>query len=350
MAFLDIKRVKIAGLSVCVPKNTEENKDFPLLTKDEAEKLITATGIERRRKANPGICTSDLCFEAANQLIKDLGWNKNDIDCLVFVTQGPDYFLPATSCILQDRLGLNEECYTLDISSGCSGWVYGLSVISSLLSSGAMKKGLLLAGDVSCMNSPKDKSTYPLFGDAGSVTALEFDPEAKGFQFHLGTDGSGYEAIIIPDGGARNLVNYDSFVMKEIAPGIERSRLHTALEGMDVFSFGISKVPETINKTLEHFSIDKEKVDYFVFHQANLFLNEKIRKKLELPKKKVPYSLKNFGNTSSATIPLTMITELKEKLQQEKLNFIGCGFGVGLSWATVDFETENIIVSDLIEI
>ncbi len=353
MAFIEIKNVRIAGLSACVPQKSEEIFSLSFLQKEEAEKLIASTGIERRRVANKGICTSDLCFAAAEQLISDLSWNKNDIDCLIIVTQTPDYFMPATSCILQERLGLSEECYTLDISLGCSGWVYGLSALSSLLTSGNMKKGLLLVGDITlACCSPKDKSTYPLFGDAGSVTALEFSERASGFKFHLGTEGSGHKAIYVPDGylAGRNPANANSFRMEEIEPGIERNRLNTVLDGMDVFSFGITKVPETINKTIKHFSLDTKKIDYFVFHQANKFLNEKIRKKLQLPQEKVPYSLKDFGNTSSATIPLTMVTAMKNQLFHEKLQLMACGFGVGLSWGTVAFETENIVVSELIEI
>lgn len=350
MAFLEVKNVKIVGISACVPKTIEENNNLPILSAEDARKLIISTGIERKRKADNSICTSDMCCKAADRLIKDLEWDRNDINCLIFVSQTPDYYLPATSGILQDHLNLSQECYTLDVSLGCSGWVYGLSTISALLSSGNIKKGLLLSGDVSRMNSQKDKSTYPLFGDAGTATAIEFDPKSKGFQFHFGTDGSGYEAIIIPDGGSRNPSNIHSFDMKEIEPGIERCRLNTILDGMDIFSFGISKVPETIDQTLNYFSIDKDKVNYFIFHQANLFLNEKIRKKLQLPKEKVPYSLKDFGNTSSATIPLTMVTKLKEKLQNEQLNLIACGFGVGLSWGTVAFESNKIVISNLIEI
>ncbi len=353
MAFLDVKNVRITGLSACVPKKSEEIASLSILQENEAEKLIVSTGIERRRVADKGMCTSDLCFKAAEQLIADLSWNKNDIDCLIFVTQTPDYFTPATSCILQDRLGLSEECYTLDISLGCSGWVYGLSALSSLLSSGNMKKGLLLVGDITLAGcSPKDKSTYPLFGDAGSATALEFVQGADGFKFHLGTDGSGHKAIYVPDGclAGRNPVNVNSFTMEKVEPGIERNRLSTILDGMDVFSFGITKVPETVDETIEYFSLKKEKVNFFIFHQANKFLNEKIRKKLQLPQEKVPYSLKDFGNTSSATIPLTMATELKKQLESKKLSMLACGFGVGLSWGTVAFETDKIVVSELVEV
>lgn len=348
MAFLEVKNVTITGLSAAVPKEIEENSTLKLFNGSEAANFIASTGVERRHVSKKYL-TSDLCFFAAEKLIKDLGWAKDDIDAIILVTQGPDYILPATSCILQNRLGLNEECYALDISLGCSGWVYGLSVISGLLGTGMMKKGLLLAGDTAHATSTTDKSAYPLFGEAGTVTALEFREGEEGFKFHFATDGNGYEAIIIPDGGFRNQFSEKSLEITEIEPGIRRSRMNIILNGMDVFSFGISKAPETVMKLTEKFKIDLDKVDYFVFHQANKFMNEKIRKKLKLDVTKVPYSLKNFGNTSSASIPLTIVTELKSKVENDCPNIIGCGFGVGLSWGTVLLKLDKIICSDLIE-
>jgi 3-oxoacyl-[acyl-carrier-protein] synthase-3 len=352
MAFLTVKNVALVGISACVPKQIQENKDFSAFSsKEEAERFMLSTGIQRRRIAEKSVTTSDLCFEAAEKLILDLNWNKKDIDCLIFVSQTPDYIVPATSCILQNKLGLSEECYTLDISLGCSGWIYGLSVISNLMSTGSFKKGLLLSGDtLSKINSEKDKSTYPLFADAGTATALEYKINAPNMNFIFSTDGSGYQAIIVPDGGNRNRVTPQSFDLEKIEDGIIRSKLHTVLNGMDVFAFCISKAPESVTKLLEHFSIDRDSIDYYLFHQANLFMNEKIRKKLKLPEEKVPYSLKDFGNTSSATIPLTMLTQLSNSLKNQDLKLIGCGFGVGLSWGSVFFETNKIICSSLIEI
>ncbi|MDR0864341.1 MAG: ketoacyl-ACP synthase III [Candidatus Symbiothrix sp.] len=351
MALFSIKNVEIKGIACCVPSKEEKNSDISFLSKEEKEKLIASTGIENRRISTKAICSSDLCVAAAEKLIKDIQWNKDEIEVLIFVTQTPDYILPATSCILQDRLGLKESCYTLDISLGCSGWVYGLSTLASLLSATGMKKSILLAGDtVSKLCSDSDKSSFPLFGDAGTATAIEFREGAKGFHFHTGSDGSGFETIIVPDGGYRNTANRDSFKEEEISDGIKRSKLNLILEGMDIFTFGISKAPESVNKLIEHFSLDKEKIDYFVFHQANLFMNEKIRKKLKLPEEKVPYSLRNFGNTSSATIPLTIVTELKNNLINFKKEIIACGFGVGLSWGSVYLIADNIVCSDLLEI
>lgn len=349
MAFLEVKNVRIAGMSACVPKEIEENKSIALFSAEEAEKFIASTGIERRHISQKQL-PSDLCCLAAEKLISDLGWKKEEIDAVVFVTQTPDYIVPATSCIIQSRLGLSEECYTLDISLGCSGWVYGLSVVSNLLSSGMMKKALFLCGDTTHATSKEDRSAYPLFGEAGTVTALEFSAKANSFKFHFATDGSGYDAIIIPDGGFRNPFSSKSLDMEEIEPGIKRNRLNTILNGMDIFSFGISKAPETIVKLSEKFGIKLDETDYFIFHQANKFMNEKIRKKLKLPENKVPYSLKNFGNTSSATIVLTLLTELKKETSTEKHSYIACGFGVGLSWASVAFELDNIVVSDLVTI
>jgi 3-oxoacyl-[acyl-carrier-protein] synthase-3 len=314
--------------------------------------FINGTGVERKRKAPADTCTSDLCIAAAEQLIKDLQWNKEDIDILIFVSQTPDYVLPATACVIQERLGLSTDCYAMDISLGCSGWVYGLQVVSSLLQSLDKKgKALLLVGDtILKFCSETDKSTYPLFGDAGTATALEYNENTGEMYFDMHTDGSGYKAIIIEDGGFRKQVTESSFAMHNRGEGISSNNLQLSLDGMDVFSFGIQRAPQSVNALIEHFQLDKEGMDYFLFHQANLFMNEKIRKKLQIPPEKVPYSLKDFGNTSSATIPLTMVTQLQKDLQSRHLKNIACGFGVGLSWGSVYFETDCITVPDLIEI
>jgi 3-oxoacyl-[acyl-carrier-protein] synthase-3 len=351
MGYLQTKNVKLSGLSACVPKTVEENRKLPLFKGDEAEKFINTTGVERRHKADEKTTTSDLCFYAAEQLITDLNWSKDEIDCLIFVTQTPDYILPASACILQDRLGLSQECYTLDISLGCSGWIYGVSIITSLLQTGSFLKGFLLVGDtILKTSSSKDKSTWPLFGDAGTATAFEYNENNSVFQFHFATDGNGYKAIIIPDGGFRNNIDGSSLINHQVEEGIVRNNLNIILDGMDVFSFGISKAPESVTKLIEYFHINKEEVNAFVFHQANMLMNEKIRKKLNLPYEKVPYSLINFGNTSSASIPLTLVTEWGDKLTSRSQKILACGFGVGLSWGSVCFEADRIVCSNIIEI
>jgi 3-oxoacyl-[acyl-carrier-protein] synthase-3 len=353
MAFQENKNVKIVGISACVPKNIEDNRELALLgDQNDIKKFIDSTGIIcRRTVSNKKICTSDLCFEAAQKLIEELKWDRNDIDCLILVTQTPDYLLPSTACILQGRLGLSKDCFAMEISQGCSGWVYGLSTITSLLSSGNMKRALLLVGDtVTVTKSKKDKSTYPLFGDAGTATAIEFESKNEGMIFNTGTDGDKYECIIIRDGGFRNPFTSESLVVKEQEPGIFRNNLQSFLHGQNVFIFGISRVPKSIKALLEKYELDKNEIDFFVFHQANLLMTEQIRKKIKIESEKVPYSLDEFGNTSSASIPLTIVTRLGDKLKKGDHKLLACGFGVGLSWGTVVFNTSNLVCPELIEI
>ena len=351
MAFLKIENVRICGLSACVPKQIEENSMFPFFDNEALQNFVATTGIERKRKVVADVCTSDLCVAAAEKLMSDLDWQREDVSFLIFVSQTADYILPATSLLIQNRLGLSNDCYTLDISLGRSGWVYGMSVISSLLSTCKKGKGLLLMGDTltkSC--SVTDKSTYPLFGDAGTAAAFTYAENVAPLLFSFNSDGSGYKAIIINDGGYRNQASPSSFEPIKRENGVENNNLQLILDGMDVFAFGIKRVPESVNKLIEEFQLTKNQIDFFVFHQANLFMNEQIRKKLKLPPEKTPYSLKNFGNTSSASIPLTMVTELKNNLKSKSLSLIACGFGVGLSWGSVYFKTEKITCSELIEI
>lgn len=313
--------------------------------------FLASTGIAKHRNSPADVCSSDLCVKAAESLLGELGWEKESVEALVFVTQTPDFYnVPATSTVLQDRLGLSNKCYTLDIALGCSGWVYGMSVLSSLVQSGSIKRALLCAGDTPTkFCAPTDKSTYPLFGDAGTVTALEFDETANPMQFALFSDGSGFKAIIINDGGCRNPVTKDSFDIKEHGEGKVRNGLNLEMDGESVFMFGISKAPKAIKALCEQYGIDMNEIDQFTFHQANLFMNEKIRTKLKIEPEKVPYSMQEYGNTSCASIPLTMATRTAEKLQTQKVNHIACGFGVGLSWGAVHFETDHVVIPQLIE-
>jgi 3-oxoacyl-[acyl-carrier-protein] synthase-3 len=349
MALLHIPNVIIKGLAACVPAEVEENNSISTIDGHDLQKLIKNTGIERRHIANKEICTSDLCFKAAEKLIEELGWAKDEIEGLIFITQTPDYILPSTSPLLQDRLGLSTDCFTLDISLGCSGYIFGLSTLAGYMQNGGIKKALLLVGDtISRTAAVTDKSTYPLFGDAGTATALEFIEGEDGFKFHLASDGLGYKSIIINDGGYRNEYNDTSLSPERIEDGITRNRTQLTLDGMDVFSFGISKAPESVNVILNKFEMTKESIDLFFFHQANMMMNERIRKKLQLPEDKVPYSLKDFGNTSGATIPLTMVTACADKMSTGENKILGCGFGVGLSWGSFICTTKNLIIPELV--
>lgn len=351
MALQTIGNVQIRGIAACVPSQVEENSSLSLFNEGEYDRFVATTGIERRRKVREGMCASDLCYAAAEKLISGLQWEKSSIDCLVFVSQTPDYKLPSTSCILQHRLGLPQTCMAFDISLGCSGWVYGLQVVANLLASGSLKRALLLVGDtVTQTKSPVDKTTYPLFGDAGSATALEYSPGAAPLQVCTMTDGSNYDAIMIRDGGSRFPVNLESFTVRTYENGSARNNLQSVLDGSVVFTFGISKAPQCVKTLMEYAGTSPDAIDYFVFHQANLLMNEKIRTKLKLPAEKVPYVLKDFGNTSSTSIPLTVVQYVGSADKSQPVRLLACGFGVGLSWGAIMIELSDFYCEKLIEI
>ncbi|MGB3591801.1 MAG: ketoacyl-ACP synthase III [Nonlabens sp.] len=351
MALFTIPNIAIAGIASCAPKNKESNRDYDWITHEERELLIKTTGIVNRRVAAGGITTSDMCFKSAKRLIDGLQWKPEDIQVLIFVSQSPDYFLPATSVLLQNRLGLPKTTIAFDISLGCSGYVYGLSTISSLMAHAGIKKGLLLAGDISTQSvNKKDKSTYPLFGDAGTATALIYDENSKGFHFNLQSDGAGGNAIIIPDGGLRNPLTKASFKDEEMSKGIWRNKRNLELKGVEVFSFSITEVPPHLKALIDFAKVSSENLDFVVFHQANKLIIDTIQKILKLDDHQIPMSLHNYGNTSSASIPLTITSQIATRLENEDLQLAFCGYGVGLSWASVILNTSTIYCPALIEI
>lgn len=351
MSFLCVKNVKIKGMSACVPERVEENKDYTLLPKEEIDKYIQTTGVERRHCAvhDGSICTSDLCQKAAEKLIADLGWDKSEIGLLIFVSHTTDYKLPATACVIQDKMGLSTSCLAFDITLGCSGFLLGLGTIGSILQCGTIKKALLMVGNTqSVYASYEDRSMYLLLGDAGTVTALEYSEEdSDNMDFHYMTDGSGRASVIVPDGGCRNPVNEKSFIMEDFGDGIKRTRLHEKMDGVEVFSYAMSNVPKSVFQLKKQFPYDDESIDYLLLHQANKFLCEKLRKKLNFPAEKVPYNINEFGNTSGATIPLLMVTNLGKELQENKLDLLMTTIGVGYSISSARINMGKIICPEL---
>jgi 3-oxoacyl-[acyl-carrier-protein] synthase III len=348
MALFEIADVRIAGISACVPEKVLYNRDYNWIKSSDRDLLIKTIGVEQRHVAANGQTTSDLCFQAATQLLEKLAWNPSEINLLVFVSQSRDYVIPSTATILQDRLKLPKTCMAIDINLGCSGYVYGLSVVNSLIKSTGISKSLLLVGDLSNVTSSyRDKSTYPLFGDAGTATALEYKPGAPPMKFNLQSDGSGHEAIIIRDGGVRNLLDKKSFAVKKYGEGIYRSRLHIELNGIEVFNFSLREVVPNIKIALKHFNHNLDEFNFLVFHQANKLINETLRKMLKVDPSKVPYSLKEYGNTSCASIPLTLVTQLRHQLQEQPQKILLSAFGIGLSWGTILLETDRIVVPEI---
>ena len=354
MSYISVKNIKIKGISACVPERIEENIDYPLLSKEEIGKYIKATGVERRHCAihDGTICTSDLCQKAGERLIADLGWDKSEIDLLIFVSHTTDYKLPATACVLQDKMGLPKSCLAFDITLGCSGYLVGLGIIGNLMASGTFRKALLMVGNTqSEYASFEDRSMFLLLGDAGTVTAIEYCP-VGGDQIDICymTDGSGREHVIVPDGGSRNPVSEESFIMNEYEDGIKRTNLHEKMTGIEVFSYAMSNVPKCYADLRDRVAFDPEKIDYYLIHQANKFLCEKLRKKLNAPVEKTPYNIHEFGNTSGATIPLLMVTNLKEELANKPLDLIMTTIGVGFSIAAgrMKMGEGGVLVSDLL--
>lgn len=346
MAFLSVRGVRLAGLCGAVPAQIENNADLSIFTPEEAQKFIASTGVVSRHVSKK-LLSSDLCTAAADRLVSDLKWDKASIDGLVVVTQCPDFSRPSNATLIQGRLGLSKECAALCISFGCSGWVYGLQTAAAMVMCG-LKRVLLCCGEGVQAYYPEDKSTYPLFGAAGTCTALEADDNAPPMYFHLATDGTGWKAIHCPDGGYRNPCTAKSYEPFETEGGGKRTRMNTAMDGVDVFAFGISQPPKSIKGLCARFGVDLSKIDYLLLHQANLFLNAKIMKKVGVPPDKCPHNIEEFGNSSSGTLPLLMVTRLREQLQTHPLKFVGCAFGVGLSWGSVAFETDKPVVSELV--
>ena len=349
MAFLSIPSVSIRGIAVCAPKNVVENRSLDYFTSEEIENVISMTGIERRYVADEHTTCSDLCEKAFDVLMDKLGWERESIDGITYLSMTEDYPQPNTACVLHGRLGLSEDCYVSNLKQGCPGWIVGISTLASLVSTGQIKRAVLLNGDINTRNSsPYDKESQPLFSDAGAITALEYNPNAPLIESYIATKGKDYGAIICPAGGARQPVTPEALNYKEYEDGSRRRDIDSRMDGMSVFSFGISAAPKAMKNLWEHFSIDPESVDKYFFHQANHFMNEKIRKKLKIAEEKAPYILKNIGNSSSASIPENIVVSCREEFESKPMNCIGCSFGVGLQYGAIHFMTEKIVCPELI--
>lgn len=348
MSFLDIKNVKIAGFSTALPKRTLTSQGFLEAAghAETAETFIRQVGIVERRESKT-LTASDLSYEAGERLIADLGWAKDSIDAVLMVTISPDYILPINACILQDRLGLSKECYAQDVSMGCSGWVYALSVVAALMENGNVKRALMFSGE--SRKHWGEGNNEMLFGNAVCATALEYEPGHEGFKFQFGTDGGGYDAVIMPHSGMRREEYTPEDIKRFEDPEFQRS-YDGAMKNLDVFAFSITRVPASINALAERHGFDYHDCDYLVLHQANKSINERIVRKLKMDPEKAITSIPYLGNTLAASIPVTIATQLRGKIENKKTKFLCCGFGVGLSWGTVTFTTENIVISETVEV
>ncbi len=331
-----VNGVRIAGIEAAVP--TQRVRYLDTVSEEarrDAEKACALTGVYEQRIAPWPLTTADLCIAAAETLLKKLDWAPETVDAIVFVTQGGDYPLPATACLMQHRLGLPTSAAAFDVNLGCSGYTYGIWLVGQLLAGSASGRALLLVGDISSRTIyGGDRSTGPLFGDAGSATALERSPDATPIYAVTGTDGKGGKHISITGGGARS----------PFLPALRREpdeneamfkSGHLHLEGPEVFSFTLRAVPKLLGDILAHAGNTLDDIDMCVMHQANQFILEHLRKKTKVPADKFLVDMRDFGNTSSASIPLAICHSMGGALAERRHRLLLAGFGVGWSWAAI---------------
>ena len=336
--YSEVKGISAIGMAAAVSNQWDSLLEVSDEDEKVIQKFIKKIGVKGRWSASPRQTTSDFCYAAANQLLDAKEIDRSEIGVLVFVTQTADYGIPATACLLQDRLGLDKSCIAFDVNLGCSGFTYGTKIVSALLSATSAKYGLLLAGDTSARERSQLKITKTshsaslLFGDSGTATLFEKNGEGH-LRFSAATDGSGYKAIIAPYGAWRNPDR------PETEPAGSR------MDDVSVFNFATSEVPDQINEYMESAGKTSDDYDDLVLHQANLMIMKRIAKKTGFPWEKVPVSMDRFGNTSSSSVPITLVDKYGECSDGKDIKALCCGFGVGLSWSTfeLDINADDIL-------
>ena len=317
--------IRIAGIATCVPSNVVDNLDFGArFGHDEVRKVVSMAGVKRRPVVAEGTTAADLCLQAAEQLLDRLGWSRDSVTALVFVTQSPDHVLPSSSCLLHHWLGLGTHCATFDLGQGCSGYPYGLYLASTMLKGGGHQRVLMLNGDTpSRFVSPDDHATSLLFSDAGSATALELcadGDDARASFFSLHTDGSGADSLVIRGGGFR-----DRF------PADPRDNF-VRMDGAGVFNFTLKRVPPLVEDTLAFAGLRVDDLDGYFFHQSNRFILKHLIRKCGLPPERVPICIEDFGNCGGPSVALAITQALAGRPPADALVMM-LGYGVGLSWA-----------------
>lgn len=334
--FGKIGNIRICGINTVVPNNCVNNMESYAVQFGEKKlrRQIRMTGMEERFVAKDGVSSSQLCKEAADQLLKELGWERDTVRALLYVTETPDYVLPSTSFKIQEQLGISEDCVVYDINLGCSGWIVGMQTISSIMRSIEPEddkpvRALLLTGSISTSHvAADDFATAMLFGDAGAATALELSVQDEEFCYMQKSDGTGYRHIFME--------SQDSSVQ---------------MNGPAVFEFTINQVVDSIMKFMEHFHVCDETVDFYVFHQAQKFIVDNMVELLGCPTEKVISSYYSYGNTAAAAIPLTICLHKDTLREKDHVTMMAAGFGVGLSWGaiTFDLDPDHIMGISLLE-
>jgi 3-oxoacyl-[acyl-carrier-protein] synthase-3 len=345
--------LRISGVAGAVPSPRVDNLvDHPSVPEEDRKKIVALTGVKEYRRAPEGVCSSDLCQAAAETLLDDLGTSRDEIDAVVFTTMTPDYVVPSTACLLQDRLGLPRSVLAYDVNMGCSGFVVGLYNACALLKGAGLKRVLLLSGDTQTkLCHPEDKNVVFIMGDAGTATLIETDPDAPPIAVELLTDGSRFDSLYVPAGGCRIPSTPETREARQREDGGVRSDDDIFMNGMEIFKFAATDVVSTIAAFMEAEGLDSESVDTLFLHQANKFMNDKIARKLGFSREQLPYTIQTYGNTGSASIPLTMTSHLSELEDGDASHrALMSGFGVGLSWGVASADLTGIHASPIVEL
>ncbi len=327
---------KIERIEYYLPENTLTNNDLKKIFPDFDENKMKKVGISSRHIAGSSQTAVDLAYQAGEKLLKN--YDNKSIDFILFCTQSPDYLLPTSACILQYRLGLRKDTGALDFNQGCSGYVYGLSMAKGLIEGGIASNILLLTGETySKLINEKDKGNRSIFGDAGSATLITSTDKNSIFNFELGSDGTGFENLIVRNGGAKNEKIIDAEI-KEYGSNNKYTDNNLYMNGPEIFNFTIESIPSLIEKTLDKNKLNKDEIDYFIFHQANKFMLDYLRRKIGIPKSKFYIDLNDVGNTVSNTIPIALSNSVNKKAIVKGSKVLLCGFGVGYSWGATVIE------------
>ena len=321
----------IKAISYYFPEKVVTNEELAQLFPEyTADKMASKIGVTERHIAAQDETSADLATNAALKLFEEYHLSPSSIDFLLFCTQSPDYFLPTTACILQERLGIPTSAGALDFNLGCSGFVYGLAIAKGLITGGIASRILLLTAETySKFTHSLDKSNRTIFGDGAAATLISDNGFAEIGNFSLGTDVQGADKLIVKTGGMRHPEKMNDFQMSE---GNPVSSDHLFMDGSEILNFTLDAVPLLVNDTLQKNEIIQPEIDLFVFHQANKYMMNFLRKKIKIEEEKFYYCLEKFGNTVSSTIPIALKEAVTDGSIQESHKVLIAGFGVGYSW------------------
>lgn len=347
MAYFNFNNIRITGVASAVPKQKiKASQYYDKFGHDNVDKFVKMTGVKEVRKTLLHQTASDLGYAAAEELIAQKKVDRKDIKVLIFAAHSTDYRRPATACVLHKRLRLEKDCVAFDVSLGCSAFVYGAQVISSIMGNSDIEKGILIVGEtMSKMVYPEDKSSVMLFGDAGS--AVLFEKSNNKLSGMLCSDGEGYKAIMAPAGGFRNMdASREPMVFSD---GNQRTLYNTLMDGTRVFEFTIREVPRTIKEYMKRENTTPDDYDYHIMHQANKYIHRQLQKRLKITEEKMPLCLDRYGNTSAAAIPLTISDAFGGIEDSQEIRVLMSGFGVGLSWGVMGTYINTADVLPVIE-